>query len=90
MADGSRIDVEGAEKDESRNSNAQNIRRRNEEFVKRGACALRTTSVESMMRDLGFAVMPVLVMTQSKRTHSTLTWNRKNETRRRGALVVAR
>ena len=28
MADGSRMDVEGEEKDESRNSNAQNIRRR--------------------------------------------------------------
>ena len=53
--------------------------------------ASEAKGIESMMRDLGFAVKPVLVFNaESDRTHFPSTWNRQNETHLRGAFVVAR
>ena len=47
--------------------------------------ASEAKGIQSMMRDFGFAVKPVLIFD----AHSSSTWNLQNETHRRGALVVA-
>ena len=49
--------------------------------------ASEAQGIESMMRDLGFAEKPVLVI-DAKATHSPSAWNRQDETHRRGAFVV--
>ena len=53
--------------------------------------ASEAKGVESVMRDLGCAVKPAVVIhAKATEQNSPSTWNWHTETRRRGALVSAR